>query len=132
MTLKEKLNTTDRFARYNGAQLTEVGEGYAIAKMTVMENHLNGGGVCQGGALFTLADLAFAAVTNQGENLAFGIQSSIVFTTSAHVGEVLTAEARLKAPHHKLPYCEATVRNANNEIICEFTGLAYVMRNKKI
>ena len=132
MTIQERLNTTDCFARNAGAQLVEVGDGYAIAQMTVTESHLNGGGVCQGGALFTLADLAFAAVTNQGENLAFGIQSSIVFSQSAHLGEILTAEARMQVPHHKLPYCEVTVYNVQKEVICVFTGLAYVMRYKKL
>ena len=36
---------------------------HAIAEMTVTNEHLNGGNVCQGGALFTLADLAIGAGT---------------------------------------------------------------------
>ena len=63
MKLIDFLNENDRFARMIGAQLTEVREGYARAEMTVAKMHLNGGGVCQGGALFTLADLAIAALT---------------------------------------------------------------------
>lgn len=62
MTLKEILNTNDRFAVLSGVQLVEVREGYVKAQMTVTQNHLNAGGVCQGGALFTLGDLAFAAM----------------------------------------------------------------------
>ena len=46
MTLKDILNTNDRFAACNGIQLTEVREGYARAEMTVGNNHLNAGGVC--------------------------------------------------------------------------------------
>ena len=60
MTLKEFFKG-DRFAVLAGCELTEIREGYARATMTVEERHLNGGDVCQGGAIFTLADLAFAA-----------------------------------------------------------------------
>ena len=58
MSLKDFLNRNDRFAANAGAKLVEVREGYARAEMTVTSEHLNAGRVCQGGALFTLADLA--------------------------------------------------------------------------
>ena len=48
----------DRFAVHAGAELLEIKEGYARARMLVTEKLLNGADVCQGGALFTLADLA--------------------------------------------------------------------------
>ena len=43
-----------------GVELLETGNGYAKARMLIKPEHLNGGGVCQGGAIFTLADLACA------------------------------------------------------------------------
>ena len=64
--IKELLNRTDRFAVLAGCRITEADERHAIAVMTVTEAHLNGGNVCQGGALFTLADLAIAALMNHG------------------------------------------------------------------
>ena len=60
MTLKDFLNQGDRFAANAGARIVEVREGYSRAEMTVTREHLNAGGVCQGGALFTLADIALA------------------------------------------------------------------------
>ncbi len=60
MDIKELLNQTDRFAANAGCRLVEVDEHHAIAEMNVTAEHLNGGRVCQGGALFTLADLAIA------------------------------------------------------------------------
>ena len=71
--IKELLNRTDRFAVLAGCRITEVDERHAVAVMTVTEAHLNGGNVCQGGALFTLADLAIAALMNHGGQLTFGI-----------------------------------------------------------
>ena len=72
----------DKFALLAGVELLEVGKGYAKARMEIKPMHLNGGGVCQGGAIFTLADLAFAAATNSHAQLTFSITSSINFFRS--------------------------------------------------
>ena len=93
MDIQEILNRTDRFAANAGCRITEVDERHAIAEMTVTAEHLNGGHVCQGGALFTLADLAIAALMNHSGQLTFGISNSIMFVSSAKEGDLLRAEA---------------------------------------
>ena len=125
MALKDFLNKSDRFAANVGAQLVEVREGYAIAKMTVTHEHLNAGGVCQGGALFTLADLALAAVMNSYGKLTFSIESTISFLNSAVEGDVLTAEAVETNNNHKIPYLEVKIRNQRGVLVCAFTALGY-------
>lgn len=125
MTLKDFLNQGDRFAANAGAQIVEVREGYARAEMTVTREHLNAGGVCQGGALFTLADLALAAVMNSHGRLTLSIESTISFLCSAVEGDVLTAEAVETRSHHKIPYLEVKVRNQCGELVCAFTALGY-------
>ena len=80
MTLKDYLNAGDRFAANCGARLTEVAPGSAVAVMEVTQAHLNAGDVCQGGAIFTLADLVFAALVNQG-----GVRIA-TFTGQAYTG----------------------------------------------
>lgn len=125
MTLKEFLNQNDHFAFNVGARLVEVREGYARAEMTVVKEHLNSGGVCQGGALFTLADLALAAVMNSCGKLTLSIESTISFLCSAVEGDTLTAEAVETRSHHKIPYLEVKIRNQRNELICAFTALGY-------
>ena len=123
--LKDFLNEGDRFAADNGMQLTEVREGYARAEMVVTRHHLNAAGVCQGGAYFTLADLAFAAVTNSHGNITLGIQNSISFLQSAHEGDTLIAEAEETFNHHRLPFCEIRVKIQHGELVCIVTGSAY-------
>ena len=125
MNIKELLNRTDRFAANAGCQITEVDEHHAVAEMTVTDMHLNGGNVCQGGALFTLADLAFAAVCNSHGVLTLGISNTIDYLTSARLGDHLTAEATETVNHPKMPQCIITVRNQNGEIIATATGRAY-------
>lgn len=130
MTLLERLNTTDRFAASIGAQLTEVREGYAKAEMTVEEHHLNGGNVCQGGAIYTLADLSFAAVSNSRGLLTLGIANNITFLKSAQLGDRLIAECSETFNHHKLPYCDIKVTNQKGELIAMMTGLSYRLKQE--
>lgn len=125
MTLKEFLSQNDHFAAVNGCRLTEVREGFAVAEMIVGAKHINGGGVCQGGALFTLADLALAAVMNSHGNLTLGLESTISFMKSAQLGDLLRAEAVEVKNHHKLPYAEVKIYNQNHELLCAFTGIGY-------
>ena len=125
MTLLEKLNTEDRFAASIGAQLIHVAPGVARAQLTVTERHLNGGGVCQGGVLYTLADLAFAAVANSHGILTLGISNTITFMKSGQLGDTLTAECREVLDHRKLPYCDIHITNQKGELLATMTGLAY-------
>ncbi len=125
MKLIDFLNKNDRFAAEAGAQLTEVRPGYARAEMTVTEHHLNGGRVCQGGAIFTLADLAFAAVMNSHGQLSFSITSNITFLQSAVPGDHLIAEATETFNHHRIPFCEVRVTNQSGALISILTGTSY-------
>lgn len=130
MTLLETLNKGDRFAASIGAQLTELREGYAKSELTVEERHLNGGGVCQGGVIYTLADLAFAGVTNSHGKLTLGVNNSITFLKSAQLGDRIKAECVETLDHHKLPYCDMKVTNQHGELIAVMTGLAYRLKRE--
>ena len=125
MTLKDYLATNDRFAAQAGCELQEISDGYARATMVVTKEHLNAGGVCQGGAYFTLADIALAAVMNSRGQLTFGIENNIVFLQSARLGDTLTAEAVEVHPHHRIPYVDVRISNQQGELCCVVTGLAY-------
>jgi acyl-CoA thioesterase len=102
-----------------------VDDKHAVAEMIVTEMHLNGGNVCQGGALFTLADLAIAALMNYSGQLTFGINSGIMFVSSAKEGDLLRAEAVSVADHHKIPAVEVRVTNQEGRLICHVTGMGY-------
>ena len=84
----------DRFADNVGVELIEIKEGYGKARLVITEEHLNAGNRTQGGALFTLADLALAAAANSHGTLAFSLSSNITFLRSSGPGDTLYAEAR--------------------------------------
>ena len=125
MNIQELLNRTDRFAANAGCQITEVDTEHAVAEMIVRNEHLNGADVCQGGALFTLADLAIAALMNARGQLTVGISNSIMFVSSAKEGDLLRAEAVSVCDHHKIPSVEVRITNQEGHLICHVTGMGY-------
>ena len=123
MTIQEFFKN-DIFATEAGVELLETGNGTARARMEILPKHLNGGGVCQGGAIFTLADLAFAAATNSHAQLTFSIQSNIQFFKSESSG-YLYADAKEIFCKGKLASAEISVTNEAGELVAMFSGMAY-------
>lgn len=123
MTINEYFKA-DKFALNTGIELIEVSKGYAKARMEITPMHLNAGGVCQGGALFTLADFAFAVATNSHGQLTFSITSSINIFKSEKSG-YLYAEAKEVFSHKRLGNCEVNITNEAGELIATFNGTGY-------
>jgi len=124
MTLLETLNTGDRFAATSGIAITAIRPGYCRAEMTVADNHLNAAGVCQGGALFTLADMAVAGVANASGQVCLGINAQINYVHSARLGEHLLAECTLVSDG-KVPLVSVRVSNQAGDIIAFMTSEGY-------
>lgn len=122
-TLKEFLKN-DRFADNSGVELLEIKPGYAKARMLVTPDHLNGGGVCQGGALFTLADLAFAAAANSHKVLTLSVNANITFVRSIREGYAY-AEAVEVFDHSRLPFVEVRVTDEEGNLIAVMTSSGY-------
>lgn len=114
----------DRFAANAGVELVEIKPGFARAKMLVTKEHLNAGGVCQGGALFTLADLAFAAVANSHGLLTLSIGSNVTFLRSVKEGNVY-AEAVEVFNHHRIPFVEVRITDDAGELVAVMTSSGY-------
>jgi acyl-CoA thioesterase len=114
----------DRFAMSSGIELLEVEAGYARAQLAVEDRHRNGFGTVQGGAIFTLADLAFAAACNSRGVLAVGATVSISYVKAA-TGGTLHAEAREFARTRRLSHCTVRVTDDQQELVAVFHGMAY-------
>ena len=128
MDLKEYLSEGDRFARGIGAVLEEVRPGYARSVLKVENRHLNAGGVCQGGVIFTLADLTFAAIVNASGFMTPLTSGTIYYHRSAKLGETLVAEGKVMSDHHKLPCAVVEVYTQDGTHVASFTGEGYVTR----
>lgn len=117
----------DRFAAAAGIRLVDCGPGRAVARMTLKAGHMNGVDVVQGGAVFTLADFAFAVACNSRGPVALAIDVSISFL-AATAGGTLTATAKEVSRSSRLSRVEVEVRDAEGDPVALFHGTAYVTR----
>ncbi|MEG0039115.1 MULTISPECIES: hotdog fold thioesterase [Bacteroides] len=121
----EEFFKNDLFAANAGIELIEIREGYGKTQLTITADHLNAGGRTQGGAIFTLADLALAAAANSHGTLAFSLSSNITFVRSSGIGDTLTAEARERYMGRSTGYYQVDVTNQENELIATFESSVF-------
>jgi acyl-CoA thioesterase len=114
----------DKFAERANIELLSVSPGQARAKMTLHRHHMNGYGTVQGGAIFTLADFAFAAASNSHGKVAVAVNVSITFMKAGESG-TLWAEAREVSKNIKLGSYTVEVKDDQGELVAVFQGLAY-------
>ena len=114
----------DEFVKHCGIELVSFAPGQAVARMAVQPWHLNAVGIVQGGAIFTLADFAFAAASNSHGTVAVGINVSITYMKSANSG-TLTAAAREVALNPKLASYTVNVTDEAGSLLAVFQGLVY-------
>ncbi|MCX5837926.1 MAG: PaaI family thioesterase [Deltaproteobacteria bacterium] len=114
----------DLFAGFVGIELIEAGDGRARARLAISDRHRNGLGLVHGGAIFTLADLAFAAAVNSRGRAAVAIHCSISYLKAA-AGDVLFAEAEEVSCGPKIAVYTIRITDTSGEIIARFEGMAY-------
>jgi acyl-CoA thioesterase len=123
---KQRLEN-DQFAKHNGIEMLDADIGYARVKMEIQPYHLNGVGIVHGGAIFTLADFAFAIAANSREQVAVAINVSIAFIKAVKEGSVF-AEARELSVNPKLGVYQVDVFDQTKELLASFQGMAYRKR----
>ncbi|MDD1708501.1 MAG: hotdog fold thioesterase [Methanoregulaceae archaeon] len=114
----------DIFARQAGVELIEVSPGRARVRMEIKEQHLNSHRTVHGGAIFTLADTAFALASNSHGIPAAAINAHISYLTAAKSG-ILFADAEEYARNPKLASYTVQVTGEKGEKIAIFQGMVY-------
>lgn len=129
MTPKEFFKN-DFFAAQIGVELLEVREGYGKAQLKIAKQHLNAGHRTQGGAIFTLADLALAACSNSRGILSFSLSSDIAFLRESGEGDILTAQAYEKYVGRRTGFYEVEITNQQGKLIASFRSSVFRMDEK--
>lgn len=117
----KKYFANDRYAALTGVEIVDVGIGYCKARLNIEAKHMNAANVVQGGAIFTLADFAFAVASNSHGQLALAINVNISFLKAASEG-VLYAEANEVTEPGRLGAYDVRVTDSKGEIIARFNG----------
>ncbi|HPO16907.1 MAG TPA: hotdog fold thioesterase [Candidatus Hydrogenedentes bacterium] len=114
----------DRLAAYLGIEIVDVSPGFATVRMPVQDFHLNAVDVVHGGAIFSLADYAFAVSSNSHGTVALAIQASIYYLKAGR-GGVLTATSREVTRNPKLATYHIEVKDDQGNLIASFEGMVY-------
>lgn len=94
----------DHFATENGAVIDQAEDGLARCSMVLTEHHKNAAGGVMGGAIFTLADFAFAVASNFQGVLHVSRSSQVTFLGTAKGGQLIAAARRIKEGRHTCYY----------------------------
>ncbi|SFF98934.1 acyl-CoA thioesterase [Desulfotomaculum arcticum] len=115
----------DALAEHLGIKLLKVKPGYAKATVKVTKELLNGAGVTHGGAIFSLADVVFAAASNSHGPLALALDVTIHFVKTTREGATLTAIAAEDNLTKKTGLYRMEVKDDNDTLIAIAEGLVY-------
>ncbi len=114
----------DLFAEALGIQVLEAKDGYSKVTMKVQKNHTNALGFTHGGAIFSLADYAFAEACNFGDNVAVALQVNINFLRPSVEGDVLVAETNRVSDGKTTGLYNVTVK-CGEKMVAFFSGVAF-------
>ena len=120
------LNEFDRFAKDNHMRITEIREGYAEAVMEITDNSCNAVGTVQGGAIFTLADLAFAGASNSRGDKCVAMSAAVSFIRPG-TGRTLRAVAQEVSRGRRSCVLDVEVKNEEEKLVAkiQITGFFY-------
>ena len=112
----------DRFATaLAGITIEDVGEQSVRCAMPITPEHRNAAGAVMGGAIFTLADFAFAVAANVGGVLTVTTTSSVSFVGTCK-GDILYAETRLVKDGRRSCFYEVTVTDDLGNLVAVVTS----------
>jgi acyl-CoA thioesterase len=99
----------------------------ARTQLTITEDLLNFHDTPHGGAIYSLADAAFAAASNSHGETAVALETNISYLEAVDVGETLTATAEETHIAGKTAEYEIIITDENENRIATFRGRVYRM-----
>ncbi len=117
----QAIEQNDKIFRLFNMKLEKVSQGRSLVSMPVADCILNGMGIVHGGALFSLADIAFGAAANFGSKTGTVTVSSHISYLAAGRKGPITAEANcVRAGKHVVVY-DVEIRDADKVLLAKGT-----------
>jgi acyl-CoA thioesterase len=118
----------DRASQAAGMRVEAVAPGYARVAMRLAPEMINGHHTAHGGAIFTLADSAFAFACNARNVPSVAQHCSITYVTPGREGETLVAEARETNLTGRFGIYDITVKADDGRVVAIFRGHSAAVR----
>ena len=128
----ESMFQQDQASPALGIKIQTVRAGYAEMTMKIEPWMANGGGVCHGGLIFSLADTAMAFASNSHNQQMVAMNASIEFVAAGKIGEQLTATASEAHRAGRTGTYDVAVRDARGALIAKFLGRTYQVRGRHV
>ena len=127
LDILKNLLDRDAFAKKLGIEYEETRGGYCRVKMKVLKEHLNFLGAPHGGALFSIADAAFAGSCNGHGELAVAVSVTVDYLAPVAKGTILVAEGIEIQRTRKIGHYKLEVRTEGGELVANAKGTAYFL-----
>jgi acyl-CoA thioesterase len=114
----------DKFAVNTGITLDEITEDKAVCSLNLTDEHRNAYGGVMGGVIFTLADFAFAVLSNQIHQLTVAQQVDIHYL-SAPKGDRLVAKATCRKSGRTSSIVNVDVSDDMGRDVAQFIGTGF-------
>ena len=114
----------DLFAVKTGITLDELSEDEAVCSLKLNDSHRNAYGGVMGGVIFTLADFAFAVLSNQIHQLTVAQQVDIHYL-SAPKGDKLIAKATCRKSGRTSSIINVDVSDDSGRDVAQFIGTGF-------
>ena len=124
--VRERVDS-DAFCDTLGIDVIELDVGYARTELTIMEDLLNFHGTPHGGAIYSLADAAFAAASNSHGTTAVALETNMSYLEAIDVDKTITAEAEETHLAGSTAEYEVEVTDGADDRIATFRGRVYRM-----
>ena len=114
----------DKFAVNTGITLDEITDDVAICSVDIRDDHRNAYGGVMGGVIFTLADFAFAVLSNQIHQLTVAQQVDIHYL-SAPKGDKLIAKATCRKSGKTSSIVNVDISDDTGRDVAQFIGTGF-------
>ena len=115
-----------------GMKIIDAGPKYSVVEMVLEDRHLNGFSIAHGGAIFALADTAFAHACNSDNVVTMAQQCQINFLQPGRAGDLLTATAKGRTHSGRTGIYDVTITGSDGGVIAEFRGMSCKLRDPVI
>jgi len=116
----------DQFAKLLGLELIKVDIGYAEVRMEIKSEHFNGVGIVQGGVIFTLADFAFAAASNDGGKVSVSVNANITYFKPAKGKYLLAKASEISSSRSLCNYSVDIFDEDNAVLVAKFNATGFI------
>lgn len=116
---------SDPYCATLGIDLLALEPGRAVTALTVTDDLVNFHDTPHGGAIYSLADAAFAAASNSRGETAVALETNVSYLEAVDVGETLTATAEETHLTDSTAEYEVVVRADDEDRMATFRGRVY-------